>query len=321
MRDPYTVLGVSKTASDDEIKSAYRALAKKFHPDLNPGKKDIEAKFKEINAAYDLLSDPDKKSKFDRGETDAQGNETRRSYRSYSGSGAGGFPGGGSGGDPSFSDFVGEDIFADLFGGVRAKGTRFHSSNWGQGSDPFAGAREKARGADTQEYVNVGFTEAALGAKKRFKLSNGKTVEIAIPPGTESGKRMRLKGQGYAGLREGQSGDAIVEINVEAHPFFTTKGSDIYLDLPITLYEAVLGASVEAPTLDGHVEIKIPKGANSGTTLRLRGKGIVDPQGVRGDQYVKLKIVLPDTPDDQLTKFTEKWMKDHSYNPRKKAGL
>ena len=316
MRDPYTTLGVKSGASEEEIKSAYRALAKKYHPDLNPGKKDIEQKFKEINAAYDILSSPEKRAKFDRGEMDSQGNETKTNYgyRNYGGRA------GRASTETPFGDFSSEDIFADLFGGVRAKGTRFHS-NWGEGADPFAGARERAKGADTNEYITVSFSEAAFGTKKRIKLQGGKTVELSIPAGTESGRKMRLKGQGYPGLQEGSAGDCIVEIQVDPHPYFTTKGSDIYLDLPVTLYEAVLGATVQSPTLESPVEIKIPKGSNTGTTLRLRGKGIPDPQGVRGDQYVKLKIVLPDAADDQLVKFTEKWAKDHAYDPRKKAGL
>lgn len=323
MRDPYTVLGVPKSASEDDIKSAYRTLAKKFHPDLNPGKKDIELKFKEINAAHDILSDSTKRAKYDRGEMDANGNETRQTYNPYRNANAGASrgPGGRPGGGDNFSDFVGEDIFADLFGGVRAKGTRFHSNTWGSGNDPFAGARERAKGSDSDEMVTVSFTEAALGTKKRITLQSGKTVEITVPPGTESGRKLRLKGQGYPGLQEGRAGDALVEINVEPHPFFTSKGSDIFLDLPVTLYEAVAGGTVQAPTLEGPVEIKIPKGSNSGTVLRLRGKGVPDPQGIRGDQYVKLKIVLPDPPDDQLTKFVEKWGASHTYDPRKKAGL
>ncbi len=319
MRDPYTVLGVSRTASDEDIKLAYRKLAKKYHPDLNPGKKDIELKFKEINAANDLLGDPEKRKKFDRGELNAEGNETRQQY-SYRRANPN--PGQSSGGNADFNDFVAEDIFADLFGGVRAKGTRFHSnSGWGNGADPFASARERARGGDTHEPISVSFLDAALGAKKRVTLQSGKTLEITIPAGTQTGKKMRLKGQGYPGMNEATGGDAILEITVEPHAFFTTKGNDLYLELPITLQEAVLGGNVHAPTLEGQVEIKVPKGANTGTTLRLRGRGIVDPQGVRGDQYVKLKVTLPDTPDEQLTKFIEKWSVSHAYDPRKKAGI
>lgn len=324
MRDPYTVLGVSKSASEDDLKSAYRQLAKKFHPDLNPGKKDIELKFKEINAAYDLLSDATKRARFDRGELDAQGNENRTARRADPRTNAGGFGGAGMGGGRGgndFNDFVAEDIFADLFGGVRARGTRFHSNNWGAGDDPFQGARERAKGSDTNEFVTVSFTEAAFGAKKRITLQNGKTVEITIPPATESGRKLRLKNQGHSGIQEGAAGDAIVEIQVTPHPFFTAKGSDLYLDLPVTLYEALLGGTVQVPTLDSPVEIKVPKGSNSGTTLRLKNKGVPDPQGVRGDLYVKLKVMLPDPADEQLNKFVEKWAAQYGYDPRKKAGI
>ncbi|HVY12175.1 MAG TPA: DnaJ C-terminal domain-containing protein [Alphaproteobacteria bacterium] len=316
MRDPYTVLGVSRTASEDEIKSAYRGLAKKFHPDLNPGKKDVEQKFKEINAAYDILSDATKRAKFDRGEMDASGQE--RPQYSWRGAGAG--RGRQQQGNSDFSDFISEDIFADLFGGGKARSTRFHG-NWGAGEDPFAAARANLRGADVNLALHVSFAEAALGAKKRVTLPSGKTIDVAVPPGTENLRKLRLRGQGQVGQREGQSGDAIIEIHVEAHPFFTAKGADIHMELPVTFYEAALGASVSTPTLEGPVELKIPKGANSGTTLRLRGKGLADPQGMRGDQYVKLRVMLPDSAQEQFGKFAEKWAKDHPYDPRKKAGM
>lgn len=313
MRDPYTVLGVSRSSSDEAIKSAYRGLAKKFHPDLNPGKKDIEQKFKEINAAYDILSDPDKRAKYDRGEMDASGQE-RQQYTWGARPRSGGREASGD-----FSDFVAEDIFADLFGGARARGTRF-SGNWGVGDDPFASARQRSRGADTQVALHVSFVEAALGARKRLSLPTGKTIEVTVPPGTENLRKLRLKGQGRVGEREGSSGDGIIEIHVEAHPFFTAKGQDVHMELPVTFYEASLGANVTTPTLEGPVEIKIPKGSNSGTTLRLRGKGIPDPQGVRGDQYVKLRVMLPEG-EEPFTKISEKWAKDHPYDPRKKAGM
>ncbi len=311
MRDPYTVLGVSRSASDDEIKSAYRRLAKKFHPDLNPGEKDIEHRFKEINAAHDLLSDPAKRAKFDRGEMDAAGNERAPPRYSRRGSRAG--P------DMSdFSDFVAEDVFADLFGGARARGTRF--TGWGAGDDPFADTRHRAtRGPDVHQILHVSFGEAARGARKRVSLPSGKIIEVAVPPGSEHLCKLRLKGQGQPG--SGGHGDAIVEIHVEPHPFFTLKGQDVHMELPVAFYEAVLGASVSAPTLDGPVEIRIPKSANTGAILRLRGKGVADPQGVRGDQYVKLKVVLPDSGAETLQKFAEKWAHNHPYDPRKKAGI
>ena len=314
MRDPYDILGVSRTASDDEIKSTYRTLAKKYHPDLNPGKKEIEAKFKEISGAYDILGDTTKRAKYDRGEIDAQGN-TRTAQQNYYRA-----KNSRDAESPFGGDFSSEDIFADLFGGMKAKSTRFHG-NWGAGADPFASAREKSKGTDITENLRVSFIEAALGAKKRITLGTGKTIEINVPAGSETGNKLRLKNQGYAGYQEGRAGDAIIEIQVDAHPFFTRKAMDITCELPLTLYEAVLGATVSVPTLDGNVELKIPKGANSGTSLRLRGKGIADPQGVRGDQYVKMKIMLPDVQDEQLAKFIEKWGEKHPYDPRKKAGI
>jgi DnaJ-class molecular chaperone len=315
MRNPYTVLGITRAATEEEIKAAYRGLAKKFHPDLNPGKKEIEQKFKEINAAYDILSDPDKRAKFDRGDMDSSGQErpqhnwyrnARQSSREDSG---------------QFSDFVAEDIFADLFGGGRARGTRFSSQQqWGSGEDPFAGARSRARGGDIFVTLHVSFIEAAMGAKKRVAMPNGKTIEVTVPPATENFGKLRLKSLGHPSPDGGQGGDAIVEIHVAAHPFFTAKGQDIHLDLPVTFYEATLGATVPAPTLDGTVEVKIPKGSNSGTVLRLRGKGLPDPQGARGDQYVKLKVMLPEN-NEEFTKFAEKWAKEPGYDPRKKSGM
>lgn len=314
MRDPYDILGVSRTATDDEIKAAYRALAKKFHPDLNPGKKDIETKFKEVNGAYDILGDTVKRAKFDRGETDGQGNRTspQQNYnRTRTQQRAA---------DDPMADFSSEDIFADLFGGMKAKSTRFHG-NWGAGADPFSNAREKAKGSDIIEVLHVSFAEAALGAKKRITLGTGKTIEINVPAGSETGNKLRLKQQGYAGFQEGRAGDAIIEIAVDPHPFFTRKGIDVICEIPITIYEAILGAIVTVPTLEGSAELKIPKGANTGTSLRLRGKGTADPQGVRGDQYVKLRVMLPDVHDEQLVKFMEKWSHNHPYDPRKKAGI
>ncbi len=317
MRDPYDILGVSRTATDDEIKAAYRALAKKYHPDLNPGKKDIETKFKEVNGAYDILGDAVKRAKFDRGEMDAGGNARASASQEYYRAKNSRME------DPqnfSGSDFSSEDIFADLFGGMKAKSTRFHG-NWGAGADPFASARDKAKGSDINEILKVSFQEAAMGTKKRITLGTGKTIEINVPAGSESGNKLRLKHQGYAGFQEGRSGDAIIEIQIEPHPYFTRKGMDVNCEIPITLYEAILGATISVPTLEGSVELKIPKGANTGTNLRLRGRGIADPQGVRGDQYVKMKVVLPDVLDEQLTKFIEKWGQNHPYEPRKKAGI
>ncbi len=301
MADPYQILGVSKSATAEEIKSAYRKLAKKLHPDVNPGRKDIEQKFKDITAAYDLLSDKDKRARFDRGEIDGQGNE-----RGF----GGGDPFGGrqhsqSGGDP-FAQFGGaagmEDIFAEFMGGGR---NRRGPSN--------------IRGPDITYSLAIPFVEACLGGKRRITLSNGKAIDVTIPSATEEGNKLRLRGQGMAGMG-GPAGDAIIEMHIEPHPFFTRKDHDIYLDAPVSLPEAVLGASITVPTLNGHVTVKVPKGANSDTVLRLKAKGVPGTGGKQGDMFVKLKIMLPDPIPADLGEWMEKWGKKNAYDPRKKLG-
>jgi DnaJ-class molecular chaperone len=307
MKDPYQTLGVTRGASADEIKKAYRKLAKKLHPDLNPGNSKIETQFKEVSAAYDLLSDTEKRARFDRGEIDASGAERpgRGFYRSYAESGQGAKYRSGGAGDSFFT----EDIFSDLFGG-----------GFGERGKARTGPRMNIRGADVSYATTADFIEAALGAKKRLTLTDGKTLDITIPPGTEDGQTLRLKGQGLPGMG-GPPGDAFIEVKVEPHAFFTREGSDVHLELPVSLPEAVLGGSVTVPTLDGKVSLKIPAGSNTGSTLRLRGKGIPRKGGERGDQYVKLKVVLPDRPDPELTELVERWAKKHAYDVRSKAGL
>jgi len=303
MTEPYQILGVAKSATADEIKSAYRKLAKKLHPDVNPGRKDIEQKFKEVTAAYDLLSDADKRARYDRGEIDAQGQER-------------GFGGGGHGGswrntqqaghDP-FSQFGGmEDIFAEFMGGHMGGG----------GARGRRGPTGAARGSDVTYTLNIPFTEACLGGKRRVTLTNDRIIDVTIPAGSEEGHKLRLKGQGLPGA--GLAGDAIVEIHIEAHPFFTRQGRDIHQEVPVSLPEAILGASINVQTLDGQVAVKVPKAANTGTVLRLKGKGVASKE-VPGDMFVKLKIVLPEPVPQDLTDFMEKWAKKHAYDPRKKA--
>jgi len=300
MADPYSILGVPKTATADELKSAYRKLAKKLHPDLNPGRKDIEQKFKEVTAAYDLLSDKDKRARFDRGEINGQGQEQGFG-------GGGGDPFGGQwrrpkqGGDP-FAGMEGmEDIFAQFMGGGRR----------GRKAEP-------QRGGDVTYSLAVPFVEACIGGKRRVTLSSGKTIDITVPAGTEDGHKLRLRGQGQEG--GGAAGDAIIEIRVEPHAFFTRKDKDILLEAPVSLPEAVLGATIHVPTLDGQVAVKVPKGANTGTTLRLKGKGVPTPNAEAGDMFVKLKIMLPEPVTDDLAEVIEKWAKKHAYDPRKKLG-
>jgi DnaJ-class molecular chaperone len=300
MRDPYEVLGVPRGASADEIKQAYRKLAKKLHPDLNPGNQRLEQSFKEVASAYDLLSDADKRGRFDRGEIDATGAEKpqRSYYKNYAEGDWGERYRGFDGEEGHFED----ELFADLFRG-RGKGL-------------------KIRGADVSYAAETDLIEAAMGAKRRLTLSDGKTIEFTIPPGTEDGQTLRLKGQGRPGLGGAPSGDAFIEIRIKPHPLFKREGDDVHVELPITLQEAVLGATIDLPTVDGKVSIKIPRGVNTGTVMRLKGKGIVNQAThQRGDQLVKLKVMLPETIDSELNEFIERWAKTHPYDARRKAGL
>lgn len=302
MRDPYDVLQVPRKANQDEIKKAYRKLAKKLHPDLNPGNKRVEQQFKEVAVAYDLLSDADKRARYDRGEIDASGAEraSRPYYRTYAESGQGA-----KYHDFGTEGFSAEDIFADLFGDRMGR----------------AGRSVRARGADVSYTTTIDFIDAARGARRRITLTDGKTLDVAIPPGTEDGQRLRLKGQGMPGLGGGPTGDAFVEIRVQPHPYFRRQGNDIHIDVPITLSEAVLGATITVPTIEGNVSLKVPKGSNTGAVLRLKGRGIERREGPRGDQHVTLRVVLPDSPDSDLTEFLERWSKSHDYDVRRKAGL
>ena len=283
MRDPYEVLGVKRSASADEIKKSYRQLAKKLHPDLNPGNAEAAARFKDVSAAYDLLSDADKRARFDRGEIDASGAERpeRQYYRAYA-EGPEGNKYGGPGFDP-------EDLFSDLFRSSRSRSF-------------------KSRGADVSYVLPVEFLEAAAGAKKRVTMPDGRTIDVSIPPGTSDRQTLRLKGQGQPGFGGGPSGDAYIEVHIQPHAFFTRKDNDIHLELPVSLAEAVQGAKIPVPTVDGEVMMTIPKGSNTGTTLRLKGRGIVDRKSnTRGDQYVKLKVVLPEPLDPELERFVASW--------------
>ena len=286
-KNPYEILGVKKDASEAEIKVAYRKLARKHHPDLNPSDKNAGEKFKEINTANALLSDKEKRAAFDRGEINMEGqpqyHQQQQTYRDFADGAQGG----------RYHSNGGDFNFEDLFGGLggRARGAGF-------GRPP---------PADAHYSIEVDFLEAATGAKKRVTMPDGKTLDINIPEGIEEGQQLRLKGQGSK-----PPGDAYVEIHIRAHRFFTRKGHDITIELPISLPENMLGGKIQVPTIHGAVEMTIPKGASSGTTLRLKGKGIK-----AGDQYVKLKLVMPKEIDAELEESIRKWSETHAYNPRK----
>jgi len=305
MSDPYSVLGVTRTASEDEIRQAYRKLAKKYHPDLNPGDKAAEAKFKEIGQANDILSDPEKRRRFDAGEIDATGQEMppRGFYRDQAG-GPSGRKYQRAGGHEEFVDMGG--VFSEMFGDRRGFG-------FGGGAEGF-----DVGGLPVSYTLSVPFLVAARGGKQRVGLPDGRTLDIDVPEGTSDGTTVRLKGQGMPGAKGKPPGDAYVEIRVQPHPFFEARDNDIHVEVPVTLQEAVLGGKIKAPTVGGSVMLNVPPGSNTGTTLRLKGRGLLDRKsGQRGDQYAKLKVVLPDKPDDKLKSFLESWEAGKAQDPRK----
>lgn len=289
MADPYSTLGVARGATDAEIKSAYRKLAKELHPDKNRDNPKAAEKFSAATNAYDLLSDKDKRARFDRGEIDADGNPT--APFGFGGGGGGGFRGQPGGFETGGADFG--DIFEGLFGGA---GRRAGGGFGRQAPQP--------RGANVAYRLAVQFADAAILAPQRITLQDGKTIDLKLPAGVESGTQMRLSGKGQQG--PGGAGDAIVTIEVRPHPFFTRDGDNVRLDLPVTLDEAVKGGKVKVPTVDGPVMLGVPAGTSSGKTLRLRGKGFTGKDGRRGDQLVTLHIDLP-ADDPAIRAFVDNW--------------
>jgi DnaJ-class molecular chaperone len=316
MRDPYEVLGVPRSASAAAIKSAFRKAAKKHHPDSNKGDPKAAERFAEINTANEILGDEDKRKQFDRGEIDAEG---KPRFQGFGGgdprgrAGPGGFEtytfrsGGGAPGGMGGGSF--EDILSSMFGGARARGggNQFEFDTGGIGLD-----------LDINAALTVSLEDAVKGAEKRVRLPTGKELNVRIPAGVTSGQQIRLKGQGETAPGH-RPGDVLITVSIAQHPFFKVDGSDLRIDLPITLYEAVLGGKVRVPTLGGAVELSIPKNTSSGRTFRLKGKGLPKSGGA-GDLFVTTKIILPDGNDSELEQLMQKWRDGHPYNPRSDVG-
>ena len=323
MRDPYDILGVPRSADAAAIKSAFRRLAKKLHPDANKGDPKTAQRFAELNAAYEILGDAEKRKAFDRGEIDAEGKPRFQGFEGFGAHpGAGGFNREGnfetfswgpegfrrsSGGARGFGGF--EDILKDVFGGRAGRRTGFGGQ--------FAPDDLAEAGGDVSASVTISLAEAAKGGTRRVHLPNGKEVEVKIPPGLADGQQIRLKGQGARA--PGGSGDVLITVSIAPHPLFAREAANLRLDLPVTLYEAVLGAKVRVPTLDGAVELAIPPGTSSGRTFRLRGKGLPSKGGT-GDLFATIRIVLPNGRDEALDELMRKWRDDKPYNPRKDMG-
>jgi len=298
MTDPYRVLNVPRDADPAAIKAAYRKLAKRLHPDRNPGDARAEQRFKEISQAYDLLSDPSKRRRFDRGEIDADGRP-----RGFAGFGAQGAPGGFRG----FEDILGRMFGGGFGGGFGRGGTGPHSAEEMLRRRARAPDADAAPSADRRYRIEVDFLTAARGGEVRLELAGGRTLKLDVPPGTEDGGVLRLRGQGDPGPDGAPGGDALVTIAIRPDPRFVLKGRDVHVELPVGLSDAVLGAKLAVPTIDGPVRIAVPAGANSGQTLRLKGKGVAAPDGGRGDQYVRLVVTLPDPPDAELSAYLRRW--------------
>jgi DnaJ-class molecular chaperone len=304
-QDPYQELGVARTASADEIRKAFRKLAKQFHPDANPGNKSAEERFKRVSGAFDIVGDVEKRKKFDAGEIDADGKEIMRGYAGNPFGQGGGFGQGGPAGGFRSAEFDNvdlSDILGEMFGGRGGRAGGFTST--------------PQRGQDVRARLEIDLEEAIKGGKKRIAFSDGRTLDVTIPTGATDGQVLRLKGQGAPG-RAGP-GDALIEMAIRPHPLFKREGDNLVMDLPVSVPDAVLGGKVEAPTPDGNVTLSIPAGSNTGSTLRLKGKGFVTAQGKRGDLLARVVVTLPDAPDPELQKFAEAWRAERPYTPRRR---
>jgi DnaJ-class molecular chaperone len=308
-RDPYQELGVARTASADEVRKAFRKLAKENHPDTNPGNKAAEERFKRVSAAFDIVGDAEKRKKFDAGLIDADGRETAPGF---GGGGPWGGGGQGRGGGFRTESYEGADlgdILGEMFGGGGRGG---RAGGMGGGFGGFS-----QRGADTRARLEIELEDAIRGGKRRIAFSDGRTIDVTIPKGAQDGQTLRLKGQGQPG-RAGP-GDAFIEIAIAPHPVFKREGESLVMDLPVTFYDAVLGGKVEAPTPDGPVNVTVPKGSNTGARLRLKGRGLADAKGGRGDLFARLVVVLPDAPDAALEAFAEEQKTKRPYSPKRRS--
>lgn len=298
-KNPYEVLGVAQDASQEDIRKAYRRLARKLHPDLNPSDEKAAEGFKELSAAYDLLGDAEKRARFDRGEIDASGAERPPQYaHGFAGAHESPFRRGGEAFDGVMEA---DDLLDSLFGlgGGSGRATRL-----------------RMRGGDLHGRLALEFLEAVNGATKRVTLPDGAAMDVTVPPGTRDGQVLRLRGKGGAGLGGGPPGDLLITVSVGEHRRYTRRGDDIHLELPVSLPEAVLGARIEVPMPSGKVAVSVPKGSNSGTVLRLKGRGVRRPDGSRGDAYLMLRLVLPEQPDPELEAFVTQWAAGKAQDPR-----
>ena len=305
MKDPYETLGVTRSATDEEIKSAFKKLARKYHPDLHPDDKAAESRFKEISAANDLLKDKEKRRRFDAGEIDATGAERPPQHHFYRDFADGPAYGSHAAQDGFASNEDLEEFLARAFAGGAGGGQRTQRDF-------------KMRGQDAHYVLPVAFLDAVNGATSTITLPEGKTLQVKIPEGAEDRQTLRLKGQGLPGYGGGPAGDAYIELHVAPHRFFQRKDDNIHLEVPVTLKEAMLGAQIEVPTISGPVKLTVPKGSNTGTTLRLRDKGVRNRKsGQRGHQLVTLKVVLPTSEEPELTAFLETWQPRSPQDPRR----
>jgi DnaJ-class molecular chaperone len=323
MRDPYEILGVPRGAAAGQIKSAFRKLAKKHHPDANRDDPKAAEKFAEANGAYEILGDEAKRKQFDAGEIDGEG---KPRFQGFAGAHPGGFGAGAGGGpDMQFESFTFgpqgaersgraggfggiDDILKEMMGGRARRG----------GSRSFEPEEFAAPpGRDAAASTTISLSDLAHGGSRRVYLPTGKEVDVKIPAGLSDGQQIRLKGQGFSD--GGAPGDAIITVHIAKHPYFERDGANIRLDLPVTLYEAVLGGKVRVPTLDGAVELNIPANTSGGRTFRLRGKGLPDKGGA-GDLLATVRIVLPDSSDSELDELMRKWRDEKPYDPRKDIG-